>query len=127
MRVKSVLVLGLCLLATGCVTNWEPVYGPVPQTAASNEGRTVRLIMQPGMPTVEMENMRVEGDSIVGEAGNPPQRIAVATADVRVITLSRIDNDSPINTTIRTVGIIILVAVVGSLIAFMELIDAIEG
>lgn len=127
MRVESILVLGLCLLAGACVRSWEPQYGPVPQVAAANEGRTVRLILQPGMGTVEMENMRVEGDSIVGESGTPPQRIAVATADVRLISNSRVDNDSPINTTVKTVGAIVIVLVLGGLLAFLELIDAIEG
>lgn len=127
MRITPIAALGLCLLAGACVRNWEPQFGPVPQVAAVNEGRTVRLIMQPGMPTVEMENMRVEGDSIVGETGTPPQRIAVATEDVRVISISKVDNDSPINTTVKTVGMVVVVLVLGGLIAFMELIEAIEG
>jgi hypothetical protein len=127
MRVKPIAVLGLCLLTTACVRNWEPQYGPVPQVAAVNEGRTVRLIMKPEMPTVEMENMRVEGDSIVGETGQPPQRIAVATADVRVLSISKVDNEAPFNTTVRTVGMVLIVLIVAGLAAFIELIDMIEG
>lgn len=127
MRIKLIAVLGLCLLSTACVRGWEPQYGPVPQVAAANEGRTVRLIMQPGMPALELENMRVEGDSIVGEIGQPPRRTAVATADVRVISISKVDNESPINNTISTVGMVLIVVVVAGVAAFIELIDLIEG
>jgi hypothetical protein len=125
MRIAPVVALGLCLLATGCVQKWEPQYGPVPQSAAANQGSRVRLIMKQDGASVELGNMRVEGDSIVGEAGRPPQRIAVATEDVQVIAVSRADSASPVNTAITTVGVVLIVGLLAVVIIAVEFLDAI--
>ncbi len=125
MRITPVVALGLCLLATGCVQKWEPQYGPVPQTAAANQGGKVRLIMKGDGASLELTNMRVEGDSIVGETGRPPQRVAVATEEVQVIAVSRADSASPVNTAITTLGAIAILVLVGTFIVIIEFLDAI--
>ncbi|HEU0298454.1 MAG TPA: hypothetical protein VFR37_03350 [Longimicrobium sp.] len=113
MRVHSVAALGLCLLASACVTTWEPQYGPVPQTAAAHQGRTVRLVLVGGQTSVDLQNMRVEGDSIVGESGNPPQRLAFATTDVQVVMVSRRDESSAANAIITSVGQVAIAMIIG--------------
>jgi hypothetical protein len=124
MRIKPLAVLGMCLLAAGCATRFEPRYGPVPETAAANQGRTVRLMMKQGGP-VELRNMRVEGDSIVGDAGYPPQRYAVATQDVQVITVSQVDHASPVNNVLGTIGLIAGAAILGALALILTLVSQI--
>ncbi|HEU4883063.1 MAG TPA: hypothetical protein VFT45_12475 [Longimicrobium sp.] len=122
MRIKLLAALGLCLLSTACVRKWDPQYGPVPQTAADNQGRTVRLMMKNGGP-VELRNMRVEGDSIVGDAGYPPQRYAVAAEDVQVLTVSRVDRESPVTEAISTVGAVALALILGAVLLGVQLIN----
>jgi hypothetical protein len=122
MRMKTIAALGLCLLTTACSTKWEPQYGPVPQTAAANQGSTVRVAMKGG-GMMELKNMRVEGDSIVGETGNPPQRYAVATADVEVISVSHLDGNSPVNTAITTLGAVAIALIVGAVLLAVEIMD----
>jgi hypothetical protein len=123
MRSKFIAALGICLLATACVTKYEPQYGPVPQTAAANQGRAVRLILKAGGAPVDIYNMRVEGDSIVGDMGNPPQRYAVATEEVQVIAVSEVDSASPINTAITTLGAIAIAIILATVLLVVELAD----
>lgn len=122
--IKSLAALGLCLLASACVTRWEPQYGPVPQTAAANQGSTARVVMNDGSE-IEMRNMRVEGDSIVGEMGNPPYRIAVAMDSVRVISVAREDTASPVNTGIKTIGAVAIGLIAAAVIGLVVLANEI--
>lgn len=123
MRMRSIAVLGMCLLAAGCTRTWEPQYGPSPQVAAAHQGRTVRVVMKGGGAHLEIRDMRVEGDSMIGETGNPPSRVAVATEDVQVISISRHDAQSPANTLITTIGIVAVTIVLASVWLFVELMD----
>ena len=102
MRGVHVSTIALCIMAAGCTSSWEPQYGPVPQVAAAQTGRTVRVVTR-DRGTVELQNVQVIGDSIVGDAGNPPQRIALATSDVQVVTVRR-SNHSTANTAIIVGG-----------------------
>lgn len=122
MRLKPMAVLCLCVLASACSTAWEPQYGPVPQTAAANQGNTVRAVMKGGS-TVELKNMRVVGDSIIGETGTPPQRLAVATADVEVISVGRIKGQSDFATTVLTAGAVSIVGILAGVWLFWKVID----
>lgn len=116
MRLKSVGVLGVCLLATGCGQKWAPQGGPVPQAAASQQGRRVRLSLADGTE-VELTHMRVEGDSILGVASAPPRRYAVATKDVQVIAVPEGD---PIRG-LSMIAAIGLAAIVVSLLLLVQL------
>jgi|GEM_PF-3992329 len=120
--VQSLVTLCLCLLASACSTAWEPQYGPVPQTAAANQGNTVRVVMKGGA-AVELKNMRVVGDSIVGEIGTPPQRHAVATADVEVISVGKVKGQSEFATTVLTAGAVTIVGILASVWLFWKIID----
>ena len=124
MRITRIAaVLALCLLAAGCAHSWEPQYGPVPQTAAANQGQTVRLILKQGGTQVEMKNMRVEGDSLVGESGSPQQRVAVAADDVQVITVARREGDSTASTLIKTAGVVAIVLILAGVWLTTELFE----
>lgn len=121
-RAKQLAAMALCLLTTGCVVKWEPQYGPVPQTAAANQGSTARLVMNDGTG-MEIRNMRVEGDSIVGETGNPPQRVAVATENVRVISVRRQDAASPVNTGLKVLGVVAIAFIAAGVFAMVWIND----
>jgi hypothetical protein len=126
MRIKSVAALGLCLLASACATSWEPVYGPVPQTAEAQQGRKVRLMMKEGGLPVEMQYLRVEGDSLVGFTGEPPQRLAVAVEDVQLILVRQADADAPVNTAIKTTGVVLVALIVASIVAMIAFMDVVD-
>lgn len=94
--------IALCIMAAGCTSSWEPQYGPVPQVAAAQTGRTVRVVTR-DRGAVELRNVQVIDDSIVGDAGSPPHRVAIATSNVQVITV-RNTNNSTANTAIIVGG-----------------------
>lgn len=118
MRLKPAALLGLCLPAAACAPGYAPQYGPVPQTAAANQGGTVRLILKADGTPVELTHMRVEGDSILGLTGYPPKRYAVATEDVQVIAVRGADTGSP---TLAGVGVIALLASAAVLVMLLGL------
>lgn len=122
MRLKSVAVLGLCLLAAGCATSWEPQYGPAAQAASANQGGRARLMMKDGS-RIDLEFMRLEGDSIIGSIGEPPQRVAVAAEDVQLVLVPHTDTSSPIKTAIITVGAVLIAALVVSALLLEDLFD----
>lgn len=125
MRAIHVSTIALCIMAAGCTSSWEPQYGPVPQVAAAHTGRTIRVLTR-DRGTLELRNVQVEGDSIVGESGTPPQRVAVATADVTVITTPKTDR-STANTAL-VVGGAVLVAITGiALLWFKDIEDTLSG
>ena len=120
--ITSLAAVCLCLLASACSTAWEPQYGPVPQTAAANQGNTVRVVMKGGA-AVELKDMRVVGDSIVGQIGTTPQRHSVATADVEVISVGKVKGQSDFATTVLTAGAVTIVGIIASAWLFWKVID----
>jgi hypothetical protein len=124
MRSKSVAVLGLCLLAAGCATNWEPQYGPPSQAASANQGGRARLMMKDGS-RIDLEFMRLEGDSIIGSMGEPPERVAVAADDVQLVLVPHTDTSSPIKTAIITVGGVLIALIIASVLVLEDLFDEI--
>jgi hypothetical protein len=85
MRRRSFSVLLATLaLSTGACHSWNPQTSPAPDVIAAQPGRTMRVIRR-DHSTLVLANPQVVGDSLVGTAGNPPQRVAVATADVQRI------------------------------------------
>lgn len=121
MRAIHVSTIALCIMATGCTSSWEPQYGPAPQVAAAQTGRTVRVITR-DRGAVELRNVQVIDDSIVGDAGNPPQRVAIATSNVQVITVRK-SNHSTANTAIIVGGATLVALTALSVIWFNDLFD----
>ena len=124
MRAVHVSTIALCTMAAmaaGCTSSWEPQYGPAPQVAAAQTGRTVRVITR-DRGAVELRNVQVIDDSIVGDAGDPPQRVAIATSNVQVITVRR-SNHSTANTAIIVGGATLVALTALAVIWFDDLFD----
>ncbi|HKP76929.1 MAG TPA: hypothetical protein VJT67_15470 [Longimicrobiaceae bacterium] len=91
----------------------------MPQVAASQTGNTVRMVTR-DRGIVELRNVQVVDDSIVGDAGEPPQRVAIATSNVQVISVRK-SNHSPANTAIITAGVALVAIFALSLAALTDL------
>ena len=88
MRRSILLVPLLSVSAAACAHSWEPQYGPAPQVLAAHSGESVIVVQKTGA-RVTLKNAQVAGDSVVGQAGSPPVRTAIAVADVQVVTVRR--------------------------------------
>jgi len=119
MRRLHLFSLALCALTAGCVSSWEPQYGPAPQVAAAQTGNTVRMVTR-DRGIVELRNVQVVDDSIVGDTGDPPQRVAVAASNVQVISVRK-SNHSSTNTAIITAGVALVAIFALSLAALTDL------
>jgi len=108
---RAVLTAALCLAAGACTTRWQPQNGPVPQVAAAQTGRTIRVLLR-DRAAIEIHNVQVVDDSIIGETGKPPQRVAVATADVQGITTPKTDHSTANTTVLVVVGVLVGLVVV---------------
>ena len=122
---KTLVLAALCGAAGACTTSWQPQYGPIPQVAAAQTGHTIRVLTR-DRGTIELRNLQVEGDSIVGESGTPPQRVAVATADVTVITTPKSER-STANTAIIVGGVVLVALTALSLLWFKDIEDTLGG
>lgn len=81
-------LLALCLLASvaGCATT-----ASLPPSAGAVPERPVRLVRKDGAVFL-LQNARVTGDSVIGEAGETRTRVAVALSDVRQLEGVEEDN-----------------------------------
>lgn len=102
----------LCLPATlpGCHA-WKRRDLPAgPAPAAVSDGRPVRVTRADGAVLV-LHGARVAGDSLVGEAGTPPRRTAVALADVRTAEERRLSRGRTAALVVVTVGAVAAIRV----------------
>jgi hypothetical protein len=104
MRFRTFPALLLVLSATGC-HSWHAQAGPTPDAIAAQTGRGLVRVTRRDHGQLVLVGARVMGDSIVGQAGTPPQRTAVAMADVERI-------DTRATSAGRTAGLVLGVAVV---------------
>lgn len=103
------LAASILMLSTAACHSWRPQSTPAPQVVEQMNGRgTVRILRRDGSVMV-LASPQVAGDSIVGTTGNPPQRAAVAVADVQRIDTRRV---SATRTGGLAVGTIVLVSAV---------------
>ena len=77
------LLLSFLLVAQGC-TSWKQRPLTAGVTPAFSTERPVR-ITRSDRSEIVLEHPRIEGDSLIGDVGNPPQRVAVALRDVQRI------------------------------------------
>lgn len=106
MRAAPVAFLGLCLAATACATTWRPQSGPTPEVVNAHAGETVRVLRKTDVSVV-LSNVQMIADSVVGDAGDPPHRVAIPLSDVQMITIKHTDT-SVAQTGIKMAGTIIL-------------------
>ena len=105
----------LLLLASGGACNtWRVQPGPTPQVVAQRGEGRLRVVLE-DQSVVELVGARVVGDSIVGIAGSPPRRVAVATADVRRIDAQRVD---PVRTGALAVGVVVTAIAVAAIAVY---------
>ncbi|HET7228423.1 MAG TPA: hypothetical protein VFJ16_00335 [Longimicrobium sp.] len=105
---RSLSLLFLVLMAGAC-HSWRSQSSPAPQVVASMNGRGTVRLLRSDQSVMVLSSPQVVGDSIVGTTGNPPQRAAVAIADVRRIDTRRVN---AAKTGGLAVGTIVLVSVV---------------
>ncbi|HEU4558253.1 MAG TPA: hypothetical protein VFS20_10400 [Longimicrobium sp.] len=83
-RALLVLPFALALSASAC-HSWHAQTGPAPEVVAAQDGRRTLRVTRRDQSVMVLANAQVVGDSIVGTTGSPPQRAAVAVADVQRI------------------------------------------
>jgi CubicO group peptidase (beta-lactamase class C family) len=96
------------LFATAACTSWRPQTAPAPQVVTANANGTVRVTRH-DQSVLVLRHPQVVGDSIVGDAGNPPRRAAIAMADVDRIDARKVS-------AAKTGGLSLGVIVVGTIL-----------
>ena len=74
------MLLIASVLLQGC-TSWRTVPSSTGVAPVLSTERPVRVSLSDGTVIV-LESPRIAGDSLIGNLGNPPERLAVAMADV---------------------------------------------
>jgi hypothetical protein len=97
----------LCCSLAACTT-WRaaPVTGP---QAVSLSGASAVRITRSDMSVVVLQHPQVQGDSVIGQAGNPPQRVAVATSQIQRLEVRKV---SATRTTGLSLGVLAAVTIV---------------
>jgi hypothetical protein len=109
MRSFSLLLIAAALPLSAC-TSWRPQTAPAPEVIAAHGEGSVRIVRR-DQSTIELRHPQVVGDSIVGEAGDPPRRVAVATADVQRVDVRKVN---AARTGGLSLGVLIVVTVVAA-------------
>ncbi|HYH82585.1 MAG TPA: hypothetical protein VEX86_22530 [Longimicrobium sp.] len=118
MRSIHVFLLALCMTAGAC-TSWRMQPGPAPEAVARLNGTGTVRVTRRDMSVIVMSNPQVVGDSIVGMAGDPPVRAAVASSDVQRIDARRVSATKTGGLAIGTVAIISVVAIAAAVAALL--------
>jgi len=120
MRFRTLAAAALLVLSAGACTSWRTQPGPAPEAIGRLNGSgTVRLTRR-DMSVMVMSAPLVVGDSIVGiSSSEPPQRVAVAIADVQRIDAKRVSATKTGGLAIGTVLIVSVVAVAAALVAVL--------
>jgi hypothetical protein len=91
---------------------------------AAHTGETVRVVRK-SAASVILHRVEVIGDSVVGDAGDPPQRTAIALSDVQMVTVRQTDN-SVANTGIKAVAVVLVALLAVTAIAITQFDDLFE-
>jgi hypothetical protein len=82
------LVAAALVASAGC-HSWQRRPLPADAPPAVSRGRPVRVV-RADQSTLELARPAIVGDSLVGEAGTPPVRTAVALRDIRRLDERRV-------------------------------------
>jgi hypothetical protein len=107
------------LLAAAACTSWHPQTAPAPQVVTANANGTVRVTRR-DQSVLVLHHPQIVGDSIIGDAGDPGRRAAVAMADVARIDARKVS-------AARTGGLSLGVIVLGSIILIGAATAAVLG
>jgi len=94
---------------TACMT-WRPVPGTLDQQAGAEPISRGRLRLRSGAE-LSLRDVAVRGDSVIGYAGSPRERRALAVADVASVERRQLSVG-------RTVAVVVGAAVVTTIVAF---------
>jgi len=106
-RTRLSIAAAVCMLATGACHSWRTQPGPAPEAIGRLNGTGTVRVTRRDLSVLVISNPTVVGDSTVGSIGNPPQRAAVAVADVQRIDARRV---SAAKTGGLAVGTVVLVS-----------------
>lgn len=81
MRSAFMICFGCMLAAAGC-TSWHAQGSPAPEVVTRMNGGGAVRVQRHDHSWIVLRGPRMAGDSIVGMAGSPPERTAIAVADV---------------------------------------------
>jgi hypothetical protein len=117
MRRQTLLTLSIPLLLAGCGT-WRAQNGPPSEVVPANTASRLRIVRH-DRSTLELREARVVGDSIVGQAGDPPVRVAVALADVERIDARRTSAARTGGLTLGVFAVVVLVTAAAATAALL--------
>ena len=117
MRLATSPVLAL-LLATAACSTWRPQTAPAPQAIQANASGTVRVTRKDQSMLV-LRHPSVVGDSIVGDAGDPPRRTSVALADVERVDARKVSATRTGGLGLGVIVVTLAVATVAALAAVL--------
>lgn len=120
MRFRNLSAAALLVLSAGACTSWRTQPGPAPEAIGRLNGSGTVRVTRRDMSVLVMSAPMVVGDSIVGIASSePPQRAAVAIADVQRIDAKRVSATKTGGLAVGTVLIVSVVAVAAALAALL--------
>ena len=122
MRLGRNLIIAAAVLALQACSSWRPVTLEAGAAPVLEANRPVRATRQDGS-TVVLYEPRVVGDSLIGNAGNPPLRTAVAWRDIRDIDMLRVS----VGRTAAAAGATVGAGVVVAGLAFLSVVALILG
>lgn len=85
MRHALIIVCLCCAAAAAGCTSWHSQSSPAPEVVGRLNGTGAVRVQRHDHSWVVLRGPRMQGDSIIGMAGSPPERTAVAVADVERI------------------------------------------
>jgi len=103
-----------CVLASGC-QSWHTQNVPVPQAIEARYSAGAVRITRRDQGVFEMRNPVLVGDSIIGLVGEPPQRHAIAVADVARVDARKVSATRTAGLVVGTYLVVVAVAVVAVL------------
>jgi hypothetical protein len=116
-RQRLCFLILLCSL--GACTTWQTPPASGPEALSLPKRASIRVTRTDGRMLV-LKHARVVGDSLFGEAGDPPQGVAMAMGEIRRVELQKVD-------AARTVGLTIGVSAVTLFAAFLYAMNAYFG
>jgi len=121
---RPALAAILFALSTAACHSWRPQATPTPQSIEQMNGRSTVRILRRDRSLLVLAGPRVAGDSIVGTAGTPPQRAAVAMADVERIETRKVSAGKTAGLVAGIYGVaalvVVLAAVAGAFGGFVD-------
>ncbi|HEX8906029.1 MAG TPA: hypothetical protein VF771_14370 [Longimicrobiaceae bacterium] len=119
MRYAFIVWFGCTTAAAGC-TSWHAQSSPAPEVVARMNGGGAVRVQRHDHSWLVLRGPRVEGDSIIGMAGSPPGRTAVAVADVERIDARRVSATKMGGLAAGTILLLIAAAGIAAAAAFAD-------